>query len=184
MKITPQTKFLSAILMLTLFFPSGISSAASAAVLGMQVKETMDKLKMEVRGADELLARSKGILVFPGIWKAGFGFGGQYGEGALLINGTPVDYYSIAGASFGFQMGVQKQSVIMVFLDETVLNEFRSSDGWEFGVDGSVAIIKVGVDGSIDSITTNEPVMAFVIGQKGLMYNVTLEGYKLTKIKK
>jgi len=51
-------------------------------------------------------------------------------------------------------------------------------------VDGSVALIKVGAGGSIDTTNIKDPVVAFVFGQKGLMYNLTLEGSKFTKLNK
>jgi len=47
-----------------------------------------------------------------------------------------------------------------------------------------VALIKIGFDGSVNSLTTNEPVIVFVVGQKGLMGALTFEGYKLTRLKK
>ena len=71
----------------------------------------------------------------------------------------------------------------MFFMDPVALSHFRSSDGWKVGVDGSVALIAVGADGSVDTTKTNQPILAFVLGQKGLMYNLTLEGSKFNKIK-
>jgi len=34
----------------------------------------------------------------------------------------------------------------------------------------------------VDTATTNQPIIAFVLGQKGLMYNLTLEGSKFNRI--
>ncbi len=51
-------------------------------------------------------------------------------------------------------------------------------------MDGSVALIKIGAGGSIDTTKIKDPIVGFVIGQKGLMYNLTLEGSKYTKLKK
>jgi lipid-binding SYLF domain-containing protein len=58
------------------------------------------------------------------------------------------------------------------------------SQGWQVGVDGSVVIVDLGADASIDTSKINQPVVGFVIGQKGLMYNLTLEGSKISKLKK
>jgi len=74
--------------------------------------------------------------------------------------------------------------VILVFMQEEALKKFRASSGWEAGVDGSVALITVGVGGSIDTTKIKDPIVGFVFGQKGLMYNLTLEGSKYTKLKK
>ena len=69
-------------------------------------------------------------------------------------------------------------------MQQEALKKFRASSGWEAGVDGSVALIKVGAGGSIDTTKIKDPIVGFVFGQAGLMYNLTLEGSKYTKLKK
>ena len=64
------------------------------------------------------------------------------------------------------------------------LDKFRNSEGWKVGVDGSVALIDLGAGKSIDSQNVKDPVVGFVFGSKGLMYNLTLEGTKFTKLDK
>ena len=120
--------------------------------------------------------------MFPSVIKAGFVAGGEYGEGALRIRGKTVDYYNTAAASFGFQLGAQAKTIILVFLDKGALESFRNSQGWEAGVDGSVALVTIGAGGSIDSSNVRDPIVGFVFNNKGLMYNLTLEGSKFTKI--
>ncbi len=122
------------------------------------------------------------MLVFPSVIKAGLVFGGEYGEGVLRIGGKSVEYYSTAAASFGFQLGAQSKTVILVFLEAGALNAFRASDGWKAGVDGSVAVVKWGVGGDINTVDIKDPIVGFVFNNKGLMYNLTLEGSKFTKI--
>ena len=158
--------------------------AASAVEIDAKVNATLKKFYKDVPAAKELASKSKGILVFPSVLKAGIGIGGEYGEGALRIGGKTVDYYSTASASIGFQLGAQSKAVILLFMKKDALNTFRNSKGWEVGVDGSVALIKIGAGGTIDSTNIEDPVIGFIFGQKGLMYNLTLEGSKLTKIKK
>lgn len=158
--------------------------AADAREIDISVDVALENFKKEVGGADEFLANAKGYLVFPSVVKAGIGVGGEYGEGALRMGGTTVDYYSTASASIGFQLGVQKKSLILVFLSSEALEKFRNSEGWEIGVDGSVALVTVGAGGSIDTTSIKDPVVGFVFGQKGLMYNLTLEGTKITKLDK
>ena len=128
------------------------------------------------------MSKSEGMLVFPSVIKAGIGIGGEYGEGALRIAGKTADYYSTAAASIGLQLGAQAKTVIILFLEKAALDKFRNSKGWEAGVDGSVALIQVGAGGSIDTTNIKDPIIGFVIGQKGLMFNVTLEGSKFTKL--
>jgi len=158
--------------------------AADAREIDVSVNVALEQFREEVKGADEFLAGAKGYLVFPKVVKAGIGVGGEYGEGALRIGEKTEAYYSTASASIGLQLGVQKKSIIIVFLSGQSLDKFRKSEGWEVGVDGSVALIKVGAGGSIDSTNIKDPIVAFVFGQKGLMYNLTLEGSKFTKLNK
>ena len=158
--------------------------AAKKMVLDAQIEETLEAFYELSTAGEKLAKKAKGMLVFPSVKKAGVGIGGEYGEGALLVDGEVVDYYSTAAASIGFQLGAQVKSQINLFMDKGALKNFRTSDGWEVGVDGSVAIATLGAGGSIDSGTLNQPVIGFIFGNKGLMYNLSLEGYKISKISK
>ena len=125
----------------------GTAWAADAREIDVSVDVALDNFKKEVGGAQEFLSGAKGYLVFPKVMKAGIGIGGEYGEGSLRIGGRTVAYYSTAAASIGLQLGVQKKSIILVFLTDGSLEKFRRSEGWEVGVDGSVALVTVGAGG-------------------------------------
>lgn len=156
--------------------------AGSKVEIDFEVKQAMQRFKKEVVASGEYIKLAKGMLVFPSIFKAGFGIGGEYGEGAMIINGKNVEYYSTAAASIGFQLGAQTKTVIILFISSTALKKFRNSDGWEAGVDGSVALIDVGAATKLDTNTVKKPIIAFVFNNKGLMYNLTLEGSKYSKL--
>ncbi len=158
--------------------------AASAAEIDGAVNKTLHRFSEEVHGANSYLSIAKGVLVFPKVYKAGIGIGGEYGEGALRVGGRTVDYYNTVAGSFGFQLGAEAKSIVILFTDEKALKKFRQSEGWKVGVDGSVALVDVGIGKSIDTNTIKDPVIGFVFGQKGLMYNLTLEGSKFNKIDK
>ena len=160
------------------------ASAASKTEIDAKVREAMTRLYQESTAARELAQKANGILVFPSVYKAGIGIGGEYGEGALLVNNKIVDYYNTVAASIGFQLGAQVKSQIIMFMDQKALNIFRNSDGWEAGVDGSVAIATLGAGGSIDTKTLQKPIIGFIFSNKGLMYNLTFEGSKMTRLKK
>lgn len=136
----------------------------------------------KVRGGDELLARARGVLVFPTVVKAGFGFGGQYGEGALLVGRRTAGYYNIAAASFGLQIGLQSRTVIILFMTDDALYRFQRVAGWNIGVDAAVTVVVVGAGGAVNINTLTDPVLGFVLDVRGLMYNLTLEGSKVTRI--
>ncbi|OED45590.1 hypothetical protein ACH42_05025 [Endozoicomonas sp. (ex Bugula neritina AB1)] len=160
------------------------AKAATAYELNAEVKATLEKLYHEKPAARELAKKAKGILVFPTVIKGGFFIGGEFGEGTLLINNKVADYYNTASASIGLQAGAQARSQVILFMTSDALKKFRNSEGWEAGVDGSVAIAEFGTGGAIDSQTAQEPIIGFITDNKGLMYNLTLEGSKITKISK
>jgi lipid-binding SYLF domain-containing protein len=158
------------------------SEARSRAAIDADVGTTLREFEWRIGGARELLAKSAAVLVFPSVIKAGMGVGGEYGEGALLVRGRTVGYYNTIAASVGFQFGAQARSVIIAFMTSEALAGFRRVKGWKVGVDGSVALITVGIGGSIDSSKIVSPIVGFIFDGKGLMYNLTLEGSKITKI--
>lgn len=166
---------------LSLVAPSD-SLAASREEIDAEVREAIGNFHKHTGAGKELAQKAAGVLVFPSVIKAGIGIGGEYGEGALLVRGKTVAYYSVAAASIGFQLGAQARSQIVLFMNGNVLSQFRNSKGWTAGVDGSVALATLGAGGSIDTETAKKPVIGFIFSGKGLMYNLTFEGSKITKI--
>ncbi len=157
---------------------------ATAAEIDAGVDAALERFRTEVTGGEEFLASAKGVLVFPRVIKAGFGIGGEYGEGALRIGGETADYYSTAAASFGFQIGAQSRTLLFVFMENEALAQFRDSRGWEVGVDGSVALINLGAGRDLTTTNIRDPIVGFVFSNRGLMYNLTLEGTKVTRIER
>ena len=158
--------------------------AASAGEINRESDKAIQTFKEEVNGADVFLAQAAGYLVFPRVIKVGIGIGGETGEGALRVGGTTVDYYRTTAGSIGFQLGAQAKSIVIVFMTRDALNKFRNASGWKVGVDGSVALIDIGAGKTIDSNNIKDPVVGFIFGSKGLMYNLTLEGTKFSKLDK
>jgi lipid-binding SYLF domain-containing protein len=173
-------KFIPAVLLLLALG----AQAASRDEIDAEVKEAVANFHKHTSAGRELSKKASGMLVFPNVIKAGIGIGGEYGEGALLIKGKPVAYYNVASASIGFQLGAQARSQIILFMTDKVLADFRSSDGWKAGVDGSVALATLGAGGAVDSETAKAPIIGFIFSNKGLMYNLTFEGSKITKLDK
>ncbi len=163
--------------------PSAPVHAATAKEIDARVDAALKQFYKKIHNGRELIAESPGALIFPDVFKAGFGVGGEYGEGVLRIGGTTVDYYNTAGLSIGLQLGAQSRSVVIIFRDKKALEKFRRSEGWKIGVDGSVALAKVGAGGTVDTNTLQEPIVAFIFDNQGLMYNLTLEGSKISKMK-
>lgn len=161
---------------------SGCVTPASA--LNRSSDQAVQEFRQQVNGAEVFLNQAAGYLVFPKVYKAGIGIGGETGEGVLRVGGSPVGYYRVAAGSVGFQLGAQAKSMVIVFMTRDALDRFRNSEGWRVGVDGSVALIDVGAGKTIDTDNVRDPIVGFIYGSKGLMYNLTLEGTKFTKIER
>lgn len=160
------------------------ANAKSRQEINILADATMQRFTEEVVGGQQFLNGAAAYLVFPQVLKAGLGIGGEYGEGVLRVGGQNLAYYSTAAASIGFQAGAQSKSVVVVFMSQEALDNFRSKKGWKAGVDGSVAVIKWGVGEDINTLDIKDPVVGFVFSNKGLMFNLTLEGSKFTEIKR
>ena len=160
----------------------GTAVAAAAEEVNIKVDGTIGLFKKEVTGGAEFLKKAKAVLVFPDVIKGGFVVGGEYGKGALRQGSNTLGYYSIASASLGFQIGAQQYAIVMVFLTDEALAKFRDSKGWEAGVDGSVAIAEWGAGTDINTQNFTNPIVGFVLDNKGLMAGISLEGSKISKI--
>ena len=183
MKNTFRTAF--AVVLFSLFSSAALVNTAAAAGAGeidIKVDGALTTFKKDVPGGTEFLKKAKAVLVFPDVIKGGFIVGGEYGKGALRHDGKTMDYYSIASASLGLQIGAQSYAIVMVFLTDEALTKFRNSKGWEAGVDGSVALAEWGAGKDINTQNYADPIVGFVIDSKGLMAGITLEGSKISKI--
>ena len=164
------------------------SQAATAQAIDASANKAIAQFKSQVKGADAFLRGANGYLMFPEVIQAGIGIGGEYGEGVLRVGGKSAAYYSIAAGSIGFQLGAQRKSILIVFLQTQALKDFRAKavagKAWNVGVDGSVALLNLGAQASINSATINKPIVGFVFQQSGLMYNLSLEGAKISKLQR
>jgi lipid-binding SYLF domain-containing protein len=148
------------------------------------VDAALDRFYKTIDGAREFAKAAKGLLVMPGVKKAAFLVGGEYGKGALRIDDKTVDYYNTVAASFGLQAGAQAKDFIIAFMTDETLEKFRSSKGWEAGVDGNIAFITIGAGSRLDTNTIKDSIVGFVFDVKGLMADVSLKGSKFTKMDK
>ena len=157
---------------------------ADAEVIDAKVNVAIKRFYKQVDGAKEFAGNAKGLLIMPGVMKAAFIIGGEYGEGALRINGKTTDYYNIVSGSFGFQIGAEAKDILIAFMTPEALQGFRGSKGWEAGLDGNIALITVGAGERVDTRTTKDPIVGFVFDVKGLMADISLKGAKFTKLDK
>jgi lipid-binding SYLF domain-containing protein len=176
--------FLALVLMLTTALTPGPALAASAAEIDREARKGLQDLYAKNPKAKELGAKAKGILVFPGIYKAGFMFGAQYGEGALLKKGKTVGYYNTVGASYGFQAGAQKYGYALFFMTDAALKYLDKSEGFELGSAPSLVVLDEGKAGSLSTTTAQSDMYAMFFDQKGLMGGLGIQGTKVSKLDK
>jgi len=157
-------------------------TAAKKQEIDAGVDGALNRLYSSVNGSRELAQKAQGILVFPRVIAAGFIVGGEYGEGSLRSHGATVGYYSTAHGSFGLTAGGQSKAEIIMFMTPEAYHKFLSSAGWTAGADANVAIAKVGANGQLDTLTSQQPVVGFVQANAGLMVDVSLNGAKITKL--
>ena len=144
--------------------------------------EAMSLLLKTNPDTQSIFDRAAGVLIMPSITKASFGLGGSYGEGVLRIKGAPVDYYSVASASYGLQIGAFKYSHVLFFMTEEALRDFRTTDGWEIGADAEVSLRDKGYSYGVSSNTVTKPIYGEVFGQVGVMAGASLEGAKYSRL--
>ena len=125
---------------------------------------------------------AKAALVFPSILKAGFVFGGETGNGVLLVHGKPVGYYNISGGSWGLQIGGQDFSYVLFFMTDGSLSYLKRSEGFSAGTGPSITVINTGAAAEANTTTLSQDVYAFPFNGKGLMADLTLQGTKITRI--
>src|SRR5215469_13684634 len=168
--------------------------AMVAALVGTVALALDTRMDSEVRGTlqefykmapdknQSLVKNAAAVLVFPDITKAGVGFGGERGDGALLQDGKTIGYYSISGGSIGLTLGVSHHSQVILFQTAEARDKFISGSDWSVGADASVAVVN-GAGGTYTTETLKKPVLVFVFGETGLMGDASLKGAKISKIK-
>jgi lipid-binding SYLF domain-containing protein len=160
---------------------NGIGGRGSQTI-DARVNSTLSQMYAEFPNTQTLASKANGMLVMPLVTEAGFGFGGAFGRGALLVDNVTVDYYSVVKGSGGLQIGAQQFAHVLFFMTEDALTEFRRSPGWAAGADVEYVISDKGDSVAADTTTVLAPVLAAVFGRAGLRVGATLEGTKYTRI--
>lgn len=158
-------------------------TAATTQNIDAMSVSALDSLTQNNAAARAIAAKSRAVLVFPSIVKAGLVFGGAYGEGELRRGSNVVGYYNSFTGSWGLQAGAQSYGYAVFLMNEAAEDYVTTSDGWEIGVGPTVVVVDQGVAENISSSTLQDDAYAFIFDQKGLMAGVSIEGTKITKVK-
>lgn len=182
-RVLRGTAMIGCLLLLgALMFP-GPSGANTPAQIDTAVDAALTRFDQQIKGGAKFIAASHGVLVFPEVVKAAFLYGVQYGEGALRVNGKSFAYYSFQG-TWGASTAILAKDIIFVFRDARPLSRFEISAGWTLGKDVTVPLLRVGAGDNLATMHVTDPVVAFVLGPRGLMYDSALDGAKIGLLNK
>lgn len=158
--------------------------AATAEDLDRDCRQALQTLYQTHPLAESISHTAKAVLVFPNIVKAGLVFGGSYGEGELIKDGTVVDYYNSVTGSWGLQAGAQSYAYVVFLMTNEAVHYIEESHGWEIGVGPTVVVVDEGVAKNLSTSTLKDDAYAFIFSQQGLMAGVSIEGTKISKIRR
>jgi lipid-binding SYLF domain-containing protein len=184
MMFTRRRLAAGAIALATVFGPLAASTARAdpAAQLSTNGERALQKLEAVEPRSRLFASHAKAILVFPSVLKAGFIFGGETGNGVLLINGQADSYYNLTGGSWGLQIGGEDFGYVLFFMTDSSLDYLKRNHGFSAGTGPSIVVINAGAGAEADTTTLTHDVYAFPFSEKGLMADLTLQGTKITRI--
>ena len=184
MKFTRRDLAAAAVALAAVFGPLAASSAHAdpAAQLSANGERSLHKLEALEPRSVFFARHAKAILVFPSVLKAGFVFGGETGNGVLLVNGHADGFYNLTGGSWGLQIGGEDFGYVVFFMNDASLAYLKKSDGFAAGTGPSIVVINAGAGAEANTTTITHDVYAFPFNEKGLMADLTLQGTKITRI--
>ena len=158
------------------------AQAASASEIDANAREALQTLYRTHPVAEKLSHEARGVLVFPKIVKAGLIVGGAYGEGELIREGGPTEYFNSASASWGLQAGAQSYGYVVFLMNNKAVRYLHRTQGWEIGVGPTVVVVNEGVAKNLSTSTLKDDAYAFIFDQQGLMASLSIEGSKISRI--
>src|SRR5579862_5700632 len=164
--------------------PDRAQAAATPDELNRDSDHAVQMLQESNPAAAAIARQASAVLVFPNIVKAGLVFGGAYSEGELR-QGSRIDgYYNSVTGSWGFQAGAQSYGYVVYLMNNKAVSYLHRSQGWEIGVGPTVVIVNKGVAANLSTSTLKDDAYAFIFDQQGLMGGVSIEGTKISLIKR
>jgi lipid-binding SYLF domain-containing protein len=160
----------------------GGDPVAQRQALDAAADSAQTRLYSQQPGSQELINAARGVLIFPSFGTAGFLVGGGTGTGVLRKGGKTVSYHRMSEASVGLLAGAQSQAVFILFMTEEALRRFEASSGWTVGADANVTMISVGANARVTTQTAQQEIIGFVMTNRGLMGNVSLNGNRVTRL--
>jgi lipid-binding SYLF domain-containing protein len=183
-------RIIASVLVVFLMFVSGCTTTGTSSgdpdmrrrSIDAEVDNALARLYGQVAGSEQLVGRARGVLVFPSVLEAGFIVGVSRGQGALRIGGKTKSYHATTSGSLGLQAGAQSTAVYLLFMTDEALARFQNSLGWTVGADASVTLLSVGASAQLTTATAQQPVIGYVLSNRGLMAGISLDGTRITRL--
>ncbi|MDO8456980.1 MAG: lipid-binding SYLF domain-containing protein [Burkholderiaceae bacterium] len=157
---------------------------ATAEDLNQDAAQALQTLYKSHPEAERLSKTARAVLVFPKIIKAGLVFGGSYGEGVMTRGGSFSGYYNSVSASWGWQAGAESYGYVVFLMNDKAVQYLDKSKGWEIGVGPNVVVVNEGIAKNLSTSTLKNDAYAYIFDQQGLMASLSIEGTKISPIKK
>jgi lipid-binding SYLF domain-containing protein len=178
----------------TLFVIAGsFSTVAFAADREIKVDDRLDAsadtLMDMMRASDkgipqDLLDKSKCVVVVPGMKKAGFIFGAKYGRGFAACRRQGGSGWSapaamrVEGGSFGFQIGASETDIVLLVMNDRGMKHILE-DKFTIGGEATAAAGPLGRDASAQTDAEMHAEMLSYSRSRGLFAGISLEGATL-----
>jgi lipid-binding SYLF domain-containing protein len=183
-----KARLVTALLAVALTATSSVNTrpalAASAADINRDANAVLAKLYANKPEAKKLASQAKAILIFPSIYKAGFMFGAQYGEGVLRQGEQERRLLQHGGRVVrlaGGRSGVRVRALLHERLRAQLPGQKRGLRG---RCGPSIVVLDEGAGKSMTSSTVTQDIYALIFDQKGLMAGAGIQGSKISKIAK
>jgi lipid-binding SYLF domain-containing protein len=133
---------------------------------------------------EDLLRGCKGVAIFPDTISGGFGIGGKYGQGIIMVRDdkglwSPPAIFTIGGASLGWQIGGQATDIVLLLMGDSGVKGILQGK-LKLGADASVAAGPVGRDTEASTNVKFGGILAYSRA-RGLFIGVKLEGAVITQ---
>jgi len=158
--------------------PAAYASATSLTADGEKALQSLYAVEPQARVYGR---HARAILIFPGVIKGAFVFGGETGNGVLLVHGRPMGFYNTSAASWGLQAGGKQFSYALFLMNDQALKYLHQSGGWAIGGGGNIVVVNQGAAVGANSTTVSHDVYAFPFNAKGLMAGIDISGSKITQ---
>lgn len=145
----------------------------------IEVLKDLARMKEEGIPA-RLLEKAEGLAIFPGVIKAAWGIGGQYGRGIVMVRSkdgqwsNPL-FIDLIGGSFGWQIGVQKADLVLVFKNRQGVENIASNK-ITLGADMSVSAGPMGRSAEASTDIEMEAEIYSYSKSKGLFAGISIKG--------